>query len=91
MAFKMKGSPMARNYGAPFTKHKPGHVGLPAPKPLEKQPLPGNRELIIKTGTLTGPQDPRAIHPDVRRKPNVGHIMGHPDYVDPKDNPKKTP
>lgn len=25
MAFKMKGSPMARNYGAPFEKHKPGH------------------------------------------------------------------
>jgi hypothetical protein len=26
MAFKMKGSPMARNYGAPFTKHKAGHT-----------------------------------------------------------------
>lgn len=25
MAFNMKGSPMARNYGAPFKKHKPGH------------------------------------------------------------------
>ena len=27
MAFKMKGGPMARNYGAPFKKHVPGHKG----------------------------------------------------------------
>jgi hypothetical protein len=47
MAFKMKGSPMARNYGAPFKKHKPGHTE-PTAEEMAKSAIDTNKSGVSR-------------------------------------------